>query len=124
MGLDVNLYAVGDVSDEQLAAANEYLSKRSVTGFQRDDEPLEREDYHDEPRIVWMTASRYYGPDYERGWWPSIHNAIVCLRAALPHCTVHYGSDAWDSGRVVTDEMLDELWQHWLGPKGLAYRDR
>lgn len=138
----MTLYAVGDVTDEQLAEANAYLQARGVDGL-GDEPPLRRcrdggaADWgawlgHSvptpQPAVEWYWSPRYYGPGYERGYWPDIHNAIVCLRAALPHCTVHYGSDTQDAeeGAVppVTDQLLRDLWAHWLSPDGRGYHER
>lgn len=117
MGLDVNLYALGKVTDEQLQAANEFLLERHVVGF--DENPLIRSSLPD--RIEWCTISRFYGIGYERGYWPNIHHAIVCISAALPHCEVFYGNDCRDDGEKITRTMLNKLWEHWLGPDGRAY---
>lgn len=125
MGVDVNCYAVGDVSDEQLEQANLFLTERRVTGGYDDDRPpLVRYDHPDGERIEWATLDRYYGPGYERGWWPNIYNGIRCIRAALPQCAVYYGGDTMDYAPEATDEWLNSIWDHWLGPDGMAYRNR
>lgn len=127
MGVDVNLYAVGPVTDEQLDAANDFLVSRGVTGYDIDTgrdtaPPLQRDRWADDGRISCEISTRYYGPGYERGHWPQIHNAIVCLRVALPQCQVFYDGDYSDDGALVTDDLLAEIWTHWLGPNGQAYR--
>lgn len=128
MGVDVYLYAVGKVSDAELAAANEYARSRDVFGysggppFTDDAAPFVRETYFPD-RITWRTLHRYYGEGYERGPWPVIHNAVVVMRAAFPGLPVYYGGDTRDEGSPATDERLAELWAHWLGPRGTDYYD-
>lgn len=127
MGIDVNLYAVGEVSDERLAEAEAFLVERELriawTTDPADNEAprpnLRREPdgMFDEERVEFLTFSRYYGPGYERGTWPDIFTAILALRAALPECTVFYGGDTTDYGMECTDEFLGSLWEHWLSPK-------
>jgi hypothetical protein len=123
MGVDVNLYAEGRITDEELAAANEFMAQRV---YPRDDYEHEigfgslvRDNLAGEwERIEFRTLSRYYGPGYERGDWPYIHNVIVCMRAALPSCKVFYGGDTTDYGIEVTDELMAEYWMHWLSADG------
>ena len=134
MGIDVNLYAEGVVSDEELAAAIEYLRHRldyfvwqPSHGEERS--ILTRRGWSSSPdpdgtRIEVNTLERYYGPHYERGCWPRIYGAILLLRAALPQCTIYYGGDTSDDGLEATDELLTEYWAHFLGPDGDAYRRR
>lgn len=125
MGLNVNLYAEGSVSDDELKAANEFLLARGVYGLMEDHLPLKRalEGTEDE-RIEWVTLTRFYDHGYERGWWPKIANAILCLKTALPQCRVFYGSDSTDYAPEATDELIASLWEHWLSSGGLAYRER
>lgn len=127
MGIDVNLYAVGEVSDEQLAVAEEYMTARvpAMAWDVGNDEHrvlLKRTEYPEPDRIEVNTGMRYYGPGYERGDWPTIAGAILCLRAALPlGCRVFYGGDTTDDGPEATDELLAEYGLHWLGPDGDSY---
>lgn len=124
MGIDVNLYAIGDVTDPRLAEANAFMRSRDIVGDYSDigdSDPLVRSKYADDGRVEWQTWHRYYGPGYERGPWAAIHNAIVCMRAALPECTIHYGGDVEPDAPEVTDEMLAGTWAHYLGPNGDAY---
>lgn len=123
MGIDVDLYAIGDVTDEQLAAAEEYLSARFGPHDEYDDSWLSRANYYVD-RVEFNTADRFYGPGYERGSWPTIYGHIRALRAALPNCAIHYGRDVEDDCPEVTDGELEAIWQHFLGPDGNAYRDR
>ena len=126
MGIDVNLYAVGDITDKQLEDANRYLAERRIFGWGEDlkenGPALVRDKYAEDGRVEWDTPIRYYGPGYERGHWPDIYNAIVCIRAALPQCTIHYGGDTSLDAPEVTNPMLAEMWAHWVGPEGTAYR--
>lgn len=127
MGLDVNLYAEGEVSDDELSTADQFVMTRSVIagGYGRTEmNALARadEDWFDAPRIEFLTSSRYYGQGYERGDWPAIYGAIRLMQAALPDCRIFYGSDSSDEGIECTEEYLAEMWAHFLGPHGDNYR--
>lgn len=124
MGVDVNLYAVGEVSDEQLAEAEAYMNARvpaMVWDVGDDRTLLQRTEYPEPDRIEVNTGMSYYGLSYTRGDWPTIAGAILCLRAALPQCRVFYGGDTTDYGVEATDELLAEYGLHWLGPDGDSY---
>lgn len=121
MGVDVNLYAQGVVTDDELVAANAYLTEH-LGEHDEHDEWLSRSDSYDTPRVEFCTWNRYYGPGYERGPWPTIYGHIRALRAALPKCAIHYGGDSDEWGVECDDAYLEEIWQHWLGPDGQAYR--
>lgn len=121
MGVDVNLYAEGAVSDAELAAANAYLDERLYGRDTYYEHWLARSEYgHD--RIEFCTLSRYYGPSYERGDWPTIYGYILAMRAALPNCVVRYGGDTDPDAPEADDEYLAEIWEHFLGPHGADYR--
>jgi hypothetical protein len=123
MGLDVNLYAEGVVTDEELAAAEAYFAARSLSRPWDDGPHLARTTYPSDRIEVDCGGARYYGPGYERGPWPTIHADILLLRHALPQCTVHYGGDSTDDCPEATDEVLSEVWEHFLGPRGDNYRN-
>lgn len=127
MGIDVNLYAEGDVTDEQLAAANDYLTKRCdiADDWDKSGQVLVREDrdWYDRPRVTLKTFVRYYGECYERGPWPAIYGAIRLMQTCLPDCRIFYGGDTSDEGLEVDDEYLTEMWAHYLGPNGDDYRE-
>lgn len=116
MGLDVNLYAEGVVTDEELAAATMFFEDRDVRG-----RPV-RSSYWPNRIEIDMDGTRYYGPHYERGPWPEIATTILVTVAAFPQCTVHYGSDDEDEPPSVDQDALDEIWAHWLGPHWNDYR--
>lgn len=132
MGIDVNLYAEGQVTDEELAAACSFLEHRVPELAWNDhlDRTLLVRNPHygdhtgDTPRVELNTGSRYWGPGYERGPWPLISAAILAMRVALPQCQVFYGGDTSHDGQPADDEMLMEFWLHWLSPEGDAYRQR
>lgn len=135
MGVDVVLYGVGQISDERLTEANAYLKSRVDPGFIWDDDgegALVRSTGSSwlacgdaRPDLIeFRTLYRYYGPGYERGSWPDIFAAIVAFKYACPELTVYYESDSGDfyeCSTPATDEYLDELWKHYLGPDGVAY---
>ena len=121
MGIDVILYAVGDVTDETLAAANAYLEEHLGEHDKYADAWLIRSKWEPE-RVEFSTFNRYYGPGYERGPWPFIYSHIRALERALPACAIFYGGDTDDDGSPVSDPMLEEMWEHWLGPHGQDYR--
>lgn len=117
MGLDVNLYAVGTPTHDQLAAADRLVRERStIAGWDgRDGAALVFDaTTFDEPRVELQTLSRYFGPGYPRGNWPAIEEAIEAMRAAFPRWRLYYGSDSNDDGELITDRLLDEhraLWR-------------
>ena len=126
MGVDVTLYAVGEPTDDELAEAEAFIRERcqlDQQGWTGTGTVLKRDGYN--PKMInFYTLDRWYGPGYERGWWPEIYNNIVVLRAALPGCVVHYGSDSYEAEEIppVTDEYLQEIWDHWLSIEGQAYK--
>lgn len=121
MGLDVTLFVEGDVTDEQIEAAEKLFAERSLLDTWGDSVYIQRSDYHP-GRVERKTLHRYYGPGYERGDWPMIYADILLMRAAFPGMTVYYGSDCQDTWDEATDEVLAEIWQHWAGPNGWNYR--
>jgi hypothetical protein len=120
MGIDVNLYAVGDITDEQITAALPFVKAR--VDFDQWSS-LERSKYEDDGRVELSTGHRYYGPGYERGPWPSIYGEIRVMQAAFPGASVYYGGDSSDYGELCTDDFLAEMWAHFLGPHGDDYRE-
>lgn len=121
MGVDVNLYAVGDVTDEELAAAEVLFAERSELDHWNGSF-LARATLDDQPRIERQTLSRYYDIGYERGPWPNIYADILLMRTAFPRCTIHYGGDSTDDCPEATDDSLADIWTHYLGPHGQDYR--
>lgn len=115
MGLDVNLYATGVVTDDELEQAVEFFRVRELRGT-----PIR--DRWEANRIdVDMGGSRYYGPHYERGPWPEIALNIMATVAAFPSCTVHYGSDSTVDAPIVDDDLLTEMWRHYFSPRWNDY---
>src|SRR3954470_2364869 len=110
MGLDVNLYVGGTVTDEEFERGKDAFTDRVVAGCEGDDIELVR---GWENRVELSTYARYWGPGYERGSWPWIHTWIRALRAAFPGKPIHYGSDSDDDAPEVSDAMLAEYWAHW-----------
>ncbi len=68
--------------------------------------------------------SPYYGPDYERGYWPQIAAVLEFLRRRLPEAKVWYGRDDGDWVKQVTDESLNAMWDHWAENGGRPYYKR
>lgn len=118
MGVDVVLYAEGDISDEEVEAARAFIVERvPPSGY----DELERSK-HPSNRVTWWNGDRYYGVGYERGDWPSIYGRIMLMRAAFPNATIFYGNDCSDEVPEATDDALSGLWEHFLGPHGADYR--
>lgn len=133
MGVDVNLYAVVEATDEQIEAARDLLVARSGIADEYESDgkvrwrAVERWEHVTdqdvtEPRVRANVTSRYYGPGYERGDWPAIYGAIRLMQAAFPSATVYYGGDSWDDAPECSEEHLAEIWAHFLGPEGDNYR--
>ncbi|MGL6075967.1 MAG: hypothetical protein ACRC8S_17555 [Fimbriiglobus sp.] len=67
----------------------------------------------------------FYGPGYERGYWPVIAAVLEFLRRRIPESQVWYGPDCGDWVDQMTPEALDKLWSHWATHGGRPYyRDR
>ena len=66
----------------------------------------------------------YYGPGYERGYWPEVAAILEFLRRRLPAAWVWYGPDDGDWVREVTPSALDSLWAHWAAHGGRPYYRR
>ncbi|MEM8947636.1 MAG: hypothetical protein AAGD11_20870 [Planctomycetota bacterium] len=77
------------------------------------------------PHTGWILHLRlctpYYGPAYERGYWPEIVAALEFLRRRIPDGRVWYGRDDGDWVREVTSQSLEELWSHWATHGGRPY---
>jgi hypothetical protein len=132
MGVDVLLYVEGNPPADVVERAEAYFVARSRVADRYEPESgngwlaLVHEppcDWHS-GRVIANITCRYYGPGYERGDWPGIYGAIRLMQHLFPESRVYYGGDTDDSGIEVTDEYLDEIWHHWLGPHGDAYYAR
>lgn len=131
MGVDVLLYAETIPTTQELEQARDLFRRSSIADdYSRDGEVqwhcLEFEDETEwsRPRVVANVACRYWSPGYERGDWPSIFGAIRLLQAAFPSARMFYGGDYDDAGQEVTEAMLREMWEHFVGPDGNGYRQR
>lgn len=128
MGIDVNLIALGEVSDEELESALEFMNNRLFE--QKWFGPWVKRADHGEylygsPAInISCNRERIYRRHYRRGNWPYIANILMTAKAALPDsCKIYYGSDddLTALGHEVTDEVLAEHWALWFtgqDPKG------
>lgn len=132
MGVDCEIYVKGEMSYGQVVRAAEYVKERIPFGMLFDsdihDGPFNVSDAADhddgQERLELYVSTRYYGPGYERGDWPSIYAAIRLMQTAFPNQDVYYGGDNTDDHPVVTDEMIASLWDHYLGPDSQAYHRR
>jgi hypothetical protein len=123
MGIDVQIYATGALTDEELSAAERYLTSRLGDApeylggrwLSRDDE---------EGRVDFGGYGRLYHVGYERGDWPKIYGWIRLMQAAFPQAQVCYGGDTDFECPTVDDDELTRIWDHYLGPHGDDYRER
>lgn len=117
MGIDVNLYVTGFVTDPELDAAVRFFKERELRGIP------ERSRWRDDTIDIDMNGARFWGPGYERGPWLEIHACILATVAAFPGHSVYYGGDSdGDMSPIVDQDMLDEYWAHWLSPHWNDYR--
>lgn len=63
--------------------------------------------------------SRFYGPGYERGHWPTVAAAIMWVRAQ--GWDAFYGGDSGVGIVPVTDEVLAGLWAYWCANGSRPY---
>ena len=130
MGIDAEITCTDpDVTDEEIAAANEFIEARGWPlrwGFgDLDDEPVvvRRYDCVD----FSCGGERYYGPGYERGYWPHIASGLMIARAALPNHTIGYGGDSTDpeNHRPADGAFIARMWDYYLhSPDWNAYHRR
>lgn len=125
MGIDVTLFAIGEVSEEELLTAIDFMNSRCPDSSWDGHSILER-NKNNWNKIEVNTPYRWYGPGYERGYWPAIYNLVACTQAALPQCKVYFGPDTiWDDDiEEVNNGDLLVCWIHWLSPQGYAYHEQ
>jgi hypothetical protein len=114
MGIDAEIYAKGDLTRADVWFELETTSHK--------DFGLDNGWWND--TVFVDTIERWYGPGYERGYWPTIYKMIRQMQAMYPKAIVYYRSDnlAHDKpGMECTAENLEQLWQHYLGPNGDDY---
>ncbi len=66
-------------------------------------------------------SSPYYGPGYERGYWPEIAAILEFMRRRVPDSRVWYGADAGDLVQEVLDSWISEMWDYWAVHGGRPY---
>lgn len=120
MGIDAVIYAKGKITQEQFESAKTFLNQR-VTADEYSHWELS------EQGITFWDGTRFYGKGYERGYWPHLYALIRCFMKALPNCEIYYEPDFGtieDLGfnhEPVTEESLQEIWNHHLSQDGKSY---
>lgn len=126
MGVDINLYVESNITQAELDKKNAVFVAAvpgAWAGIDKDRPALTLDKYH-KGRVDVNIAPRYYSDGYERGHWPTIATAIEVLRYLFEDHDVYYGPDYDDDGELVTDEFIADMWRHYTGPEGDAYRAR
>lgn len=125
MGIDVELRAVGTISDADLEAARDFFRTRGM-GDMDSTESYDDNLVRISNGVNFATLERFWGPGYERGDWPKIASWILALGAAFPDCKIIYHGDSDDKQddlrNEMTTERFEEYWAHWLSPHGGDYR--
>jgi hypothetical protein len=139
MPVDAHIFATADedMSDDFVRSLasdlSEVFGSRLETSGERGGLFREREQEHKflpdglpHSRTVLRVclSTPYYGPQYERGYWPEIAAALEFLRRRVPEGRVWYGRDDGDWVREATRESLDELWSYWATHGGHPYHNR
>lgn len=70
------------------------------------------------------SMTRYYGPHYERGPWPSIAAYLLELLADQNIEAVGYGGDGGEDREPVTLEWLTQMNLHYIDNCERPYRER
>lgn len=131
MGMDVQLYALVEVTKDELDVANAFFSPRCpramINEYRDTTKCLEYEgprDYYDYimpetpqwPRVELRTLQRY--ADCFKTWpWPPIHQAIRLLQATFPDAVICYGSDSLDWCAPITEKAIENMWAAWYKDK-------
>lgn len=125
MGIDARIYVKGarpfDPVSEFSVGVGEYLSPdgwrgTAFTGVDEDGTP-------------WIEGyERLFAPDYPRGNWPKIRQALVFVQDCFPtgEYTILYGSDhdvSWADAWPVTDALLAEFDAAWAALVATGERD-
>ncbi|MEO5803663.1 MAG: hypothetical protein ABIR24_09035 [Verrucomicrobiota bacterium] len=69
-------------------------------------------------------STPYYGPGYQRGYWPEIAATIEFLRHRLPTAKIWYGEDCSSDVHEMTPETTNELWHFWALNGGRRYYEQ
>lgn len=121
MGIDARIYAVGEVSDERLESARTALREKNLKVDFFHEKLIQRVMlWPDERSTVFvrgvelMILDRYYSPNYPRGQWSVLLEAVLAMRELFPDLDVVYTSDAGGGDRLrpSTDEELSRLSDH------------
>jgi hypothetical protein len=116
MGIDADFYLKGKWTDSQKTDFEESAKER---GFW--DEYTDLKDYGD--HLNYRSLSRYYGPGYERGYWPYIRATFMLLKHHFPDAVLLYGGDSdIEDCEEVTDEFVAKMDAYWLSENGQNYR--
>lgn len=125
MGLDVTISIQSEGGIDYFANPDHDLIRADIAAclYDYDDVPGIRE-IPGGVETHWI--ERYYEPGYERGNWPKIYGCIRAIQRLFPGAIIRYGSDSdhWRDRPIVTDEFLESVWEHYMGPDGHAYRRR
>lgn len=117
MGVDADFYLKGSWTDEQEKSFEDSAKERGIW-----DEYGKLTEYEDGQWLSFYSLSRYYGPGYERGYWPYIYSVLLLLKHHFPDAQVYYGGDSEpEYCQEMTDEALAGIWAHWLSPDGQSY---
>lgn len=134
MGIDVNIYVVGeqDILDADIEKANELFSEIFYNGGDGKFEDCFERAYDGDRRnniIMINSLDRYYGEGYERGPWPKIFAKVMFALAHFPDARVYYLSDSHDFTQTddnswceASQENLAKLWAHYLKHGHTPYR--
>jgi DNA-binding transcriptional regulator YbjK len=109
MGLDVQMWTVGNFTDKEVARLDQRVSDIDGRIVRTSD------------GLRWDTLMRYWAPGYERGSWPSIH--AVWLLLTSTGNPVYYSDDEALAENVApfTEADAANYWKHWSSPEGDAY---
>lgn len=116
MGVDADFYLKGKWTDKQKSDFEKSAKER---GFW--DEYTRLESYSD--HLNYHSLSRYYGPGYERGYWPYIRATFILLKHHFPDTILLYGGDVdIEECEEVTEEFVAKMDAYWLSENGQNYR--
>ena len=66
----------------------------------------------------------YYGPRYERGYWPELAAIVEFLRRRIPESRIWYGEDSGDTIQQTTNNWMTQMWDYWSINGGRPYYNK